>query len=85
MAKIRYKDGSPQLVHDPLWWHEHPAWMGARNPTGYGNKITTPYKVQHLGRLYRVYAICHSNVASYYILPRGEKLYLRDWTLPENQ
>lgn len=47
------------------------------NAQGYGQKITTIYKVPFNGRLYRVYATCFSNVASHWILSKGEKLFIR--------
>lgn len=35
--------------------------------TGYGNKLTTSYKLCFDGIVYRVYSICHSNCSSEYI------------------
>jgi hypothetical protein len=32
-------------------------------------------------RPYRVYAICYSNAASFYILRKGARLFLRDYEL----
>lgn len=45
--------------------------------SGYGNKLTTRYKVLYRGRMRRVHAICHSNVASLYIVVQGERLFLK--------
>lgn len=47
---------------------------------GYGDKISTDYVLRLDGdsRTYRVYAVCHSNVASFYVLKGGEKLFVRD-------
>ena len=45
--------------------------------TGYGQKITTIYKVPFNGRLFRVYATCFSNCASHWITSKGEKLFVR--------
>ena len=62
------------LIGCPLDWQV----QGRQQTTsGYGNKLVTPYKVHYQGRMRRVYAICHSNVASLYILVKGERLYLR--------
>lgn len=72
---IKYKEGQSILLYHPLWWHEQGLQQTA---TGYGRKLTTPYKVEHNGRLYRVYGRCYSNVFSLYILPGGKPLYLRD-------
>lgn len=46
---------------------------------GYGNRITTDYAVK-IGRYtLRVYAICHSNVASHYVVFKGQKMFLHDY------
>lgn len=53
----------------------------AKRPAdGYGSKIPTDHQVQLVGEtLWRkVYAVCFSNVASFYILTNGKKLYIRD-------
>ena len=48
-----------------------------RSATGYGNKIPTPWTIRgHDGRTRRVYAICHSNVSTCYVLQRGRRLIL---------
>lgn len=48
--------------------------------SGYGRKLTTGYQIQLPGdppwRWRRVYAVCYSNAASYYVLIRGEARYL---------
>lgn len=36
--------------------------------SGYGSKLVTPYLASVAGRFRRVYAICYSNVASYYVI-----------------
>ena len=74
-TKIQYKDGPSELVYRPLWWHMEGLTQTA---TGYGKKLTTPYKTEYNGRLYRVYQICFSNAATSYILPKGQALYLRE-------
>lgn len=60
-------------------------WQRNTNAMGYGNKIRTDYMVQlgGLPRWFRVYAICHSNVASTYIMTKGEKLFISDCTMME--
>ena len=73
MGTIAYKETESQLIWSPLWWHERGLQQTA---SGYGRKLTTPYKVEHNGRLYRVYCISVSNSASLYILPGGKPLYL---------
>ena len=62
------------LVESPLNWQV----LGLQETaSGYGNKLTTKYKVNYQGRMRRVYAVCYSNVASYCIFVNQEKLYLR--------
>ena len=63
-----------ELEYHPLWWHIRGLQQTA---TGYGRKLTTPNKVRHNGRLYRVYCIRFSNAGTCYILPGGKPLYLR--------
>jgi hypothetical protein len=41
--------------------------------TGYGDKLATRYKTRYNGRLRRVYASCHSNVARMYIIINGKR------------
>lgn len=41
--------------------------------TGYGSKIPTHFKLLFAGRWRRVYAVCYSNVASYYVILDGVK------------
>ena len=64
-----------------LWWQE----KGLRQTaTGYGRKLTTEYMLHRTGeRALRVYAVCFSNVASFYVLIGGKALYVRDWQLEE--
>ncbi len=48
-----------------------------QSPSGYGSKISTDFIVRFAGRVYRVYAVCHSNAASYYIIVKRKKLFVR--------
>ena len=73
---VKYAEniGQEDLVESPLNWQV----LGLQETaSGYGKKLTTRYKVKYQGRMRRVYAVCYSNVASYFIFVRGEKLYLR--------
>ena len=58
----------------PLWWQEQGLMYTA---TGYGSKIPTRYMVKTNNRWYRVYSICYSNVATDYIVSKGEKIVVR--------
>ena len=47
--------------------------------SGYGLKLPTRYMLSiNSGRFRRVYATCVSNVASYWVVVSGKKVYLRD-------
>ena len=65
---------SEEFVDCPLDWQKRGLQETA---SGYGMKLTTRHKVPFNGRLYRVYATCISNVASYWILSKGKKIYCR--------
>ena len=65
----------------PLWWHDKGL---SQTASGYGSKLTTPYKVEHNGRLYRVYCVCWSNSGTLYIQSKGENLYIREMPDPES-
>jgi hypothetical protein len=70
-------DGEPITLEDhPLWWHLQGLQQTA---SGYGQRLTTRYKVRHNGRLYRVYATCFSNAASHWIIAGGVKLHIADY------
>jgi len=77
MSKITYINPT-RAKRDPLWWHDRGLQQTA---SGYGSKLTTPYKAEHNGRFYRVYCICWSNAGSLYIISKGQKLYIR--VMPE--
>jgi hypothetical protein len=67
-----------ERLHFPVKARET-AWgrfLPGQSLTGYGSKITTDYKVEYEGRLYRVYATCFSNAASHWILVKGEKIFV---------
>ena len=58
------------VIHAPLYPH---LCNVQYTKSGYGSKIPSEYKVRYNNRLYRVYAICYSNIASYYILVNKQK------------
>ena len=80
------ESNSDDFVKCPTPAHlQRNAWGGFANPKalgmssmGYGRKIRTIWKVEHGGKLYRVYATCISNGASHWILAKGEKLFIRN-------
>lgn len=64
-----------KLIDAPLAWQVKGLHETA---TGYGSKLTTRYKIEHKGRRYRVYATCHGNCGSLYIVTHGKRIYLRN-------
>ena len=52
-----------------------------RSVSGYGSKLPTHYMVKFGKRNYRVYAICYSNAASFYILIGGQRYFMHDYDL----
>jgi len=51
--------------------------------SGYGGKIPTCYTCNDGKIIRRVYAICYSNVASFYVRVRGERIFIQDYRLDE--
>lgn len=53
--------------------------------SGYGSKIPTGYMVQLDGdkRWRRLYAICYSNVATFFVVVTGERVIVRDADIPD--
>lgn len=62
-----------EFYYSPLWWHEKGLTQTA---SGYGRKLTTPYKVEYMGKKRRVYALCFSNVASLYVIVKNKSYFL---------
>ncbi|UOW66228.1 hypothetical protein vBAspABolek_03 [Aeromonas phage vB_AspA_Bolek] len=58
-------------------------WQRNTNAMGYGDKIRTDYMVQVgcAARWYRVYAMCWSNIASHYVMVKGQQLFIHDYAL----
>ena len=56
-----------------------------RSLSGYGSKIPTCLKAKCMdGRTRRIYAICYSNAASYYIIVNKKKTNIPDWAFSIN-
>lgn len=55
-----------------------------RPEDGYGDKIPTDWQVmlRFESKWRKVYAVCFSNVASYYITVKKQDLYIRDSDFP---
>lgn len=82
MTAITYQEPPFTITVNELPWQRAGLQQTA---TGYGSKLTTSYmlSVPDSKRVYRVYAICYSNAASFYILRNGTRVFLRDWELEE--
>lgn len=80
MTKLKYANNG-RFVHQPLWWHKRGL---SQTASGYGAKLTSAYKTEFNGRLYRVYHICYSNASSPYIIVKGERLFLSNTILEDN-
>lgn len=48
----------------------------SQTASGYGSKLMTRYMANFEGKLRRIYAICYSNVASLYIMRKGERIWV---------
>lgn len=62
-----------EFVYAPLDWQTRGL---QQTRTGYGAKLTTPYKVFFAGRVRRVYARCYSNAASLFVIVNGNSGFL---------
>lgn len=73
MVKYAENIDMKNLIVKKLDWQK----MGLQQTrTGYGSRLITKYVVNYEGRIRRIYAICFSNVASYYIIVNKERLFL---------
>ncbi len=61
------------FIHVPLTWQVKGL---QQTQSGYGNKLTTPYKVKHNGRLKRVYSVLYSNIGSLFIMVKGDREFI---------
>ena len=79
---VSYQNAPYTVTIKQLWWQKQGLQQTA---SGYGSKLATEYMLTlpDSPRPYRVYAICYSNAASFYILRQGKRLFLRDWELEE--
>ena len=71
---LQYIEHNEPLEWAPLWWH----LKGLQQTTsGYGAKLTTPWKARYNGRLYRVYCAQWGNSGTQYIISKGQRLIIR--------
>lgn len=68
-----YPNNERDLLHAPLVWQER----GLRQTvSGYGQKLTTKYKINFNGKLYRLYMTHISNAASTWFTAKGKKIFV---------
>lgn len=75
---LNYIEEQVNFTHAPLKWQEQGLQQTA---SGYGKKLTTQWKMQRNGREYRVYCMCFSNSGTLYIISKGKRLIIRDYTV----
>ena len=66
-------DYGSELVLCELPWQKH----GLQQTTsGYGAKLTSSFKINFEGKLYRLYHTCYGNTSSCWFTRKGEKIYV---------
>lgn len=73
---IQYIPEGSTFKDAPLWWHLKGL---SYTRSGYGNRIPTSRMIQFPNEKIwrRVYCIIWSNSGSYYVISKGQHLYLR--------
>ncbi|HNC58661.1 MAG TPA: hypothetical protein PLP33_24760 [Leptospiraceae bacterium] len=64
---------SEDLVYDPLEWQKQGLQQTA---SGYGMKLTMPWKIHFNGKLYRLYCTHISNAGSVWFVSKGKKIFV---------
>ena len=74
-----------EIQYIPAAWSVHQTTTSpvCYSRTGYGSKLPTGYMVNDGTRNRRVYAICYSNAASFYVLVKGDKLFIQNYRFHE--
>jgi hypothetical protein len=62
-----------QLIDEPLDWQKRGLQQTA---TGYGAKLTSRYKINFEGKLYRLYVTQYGNAGSTWFRVRGRKIFV---------
>lgn len=68
-----YTTGPEQLIDDPLDWQKRGL---QQTSSGYGRKLTSRYKINFEGKLYRLYVTIYSNAGSTWFRVRGRKIFV---------
>jgi hypothetical protein len=78
-GEVEYLELPWTVSFRPFWWHKQGLQQTA---SGYGSRLRTEYMlVVPNERPRRVYAVCWSNVASFYVIRKKQKIFLRDGDL----
>ncbi len=72
-GSIYTKEYRKDLILDQLDWQKRGLQQSA---TGYGAKLTTGYKINFNGKLFRVYCTCYGNAGSCWFISRGRKIFV---------
>lgn len=64
-----------KLENFPLSWQKTGYHQ---TKSGYGAKLTTPFKTRYNGKLYRVYCRCYGNAGTLYVISNGKQLILNN-------
>lgn len=62
-----------ELLYAPLEWQKRGLQETA---TGYGAKLTSPYKIRFEGKLRRLYVTVFSNAGSTWFILKGKKIFV---------
>ena len=74
--KHGWAEHSRRTIYETVEVFKRDAPASGQPVTGYGKRIPTGWMVRWGSRNYRVYAVCYSNVASYYIRSNGNRIFL---------
>lgn len=69
----RIDSDSADLVYSPLDWQSAGLQQTA---SGYGRKLTSRYKINFNGKLYRLYTTIFSNAGSTWFVAKGRKIFV---------
>ena len=72
-GRIFLGDYHAELIHDPLDWQKRGLQQTA---SGYGSKLTSPYKIRFEGKDYRLYTTIYSNSGSTWFRVKGRTIYV---------
>jgi len=68
-----YADSTDDLIYAPLEWQKRGL---SQTSSGYGRKITSYYKINFKGKLYRLYNTCFGNASSTWFKTKGRTIFV---------